>query len=275
MKTRTVWMVTMALAAVPLHAQSAKFEVASVKQNLDCGRLPVSAPEPGPGRLVLTCIPVESLLYVAFTEPTAGFPRLPIEGAPDWTRSELYTVEALADPSASQAEMRGPMLRALLEERFRLKAHVETRQVPVYELVVARSGSKLRQAAEECAPLTAGMPRGEKRPCHVLTGMGPTPGSLKVDLESTTVETFANRLSNLVERPVIDQTGLSGTFDIVMEFAPDQATPRSYRPERVAPDPTKPGVFTAIQEQLGLKLDSARGPGKVLVVDQIERPTEN
>lgn len=273
--TAKLWMAAIVLTALPVSAQTPQFDVASIKRTLDCGRSgPVNAPAQGPGRLVMFCVPVESLLYTAFVGLTSDFPRLPIEGTPDWARSELYTVEAIADPATPQAWMRGPMLKALLEDRLHLKAHEETRQVPVYELTVSKGKAKLKPAAGECAPLVPTMPRGEKRPCHVLTGMG-APGMLKVDLESATLETFAHRLGNLVERPVIDKTGLAGTFDILMEFAPDQATPRFYRPELVAPDSTKAGIFTAIQEQLGLKLDSARGPGKVLVVDRIERPSEN
>jgi uncharacterized protein (TIGR03435 family) len=179
------------------------------------------------------------------------------------------------------------MLQVLLEDRFKLKVHREIRELPVYELTVAKGGLKMQQS--KCTP--GPPPPQENRPpgrglqvagCGSLlggvNGLNRTENGIGTEIPS--LLTF---LANLTRREVIDKTGLTGRFDLHLEWAPDEAMtapPDPLRPD----DPTKPApsataggasIFAAIQEQLGLKLESTKGPAEVLVIDHVEKPTEN
>lgn len=255
-----------------------KFDVASIKLNKDCGSLPLGAPQPSPGRIFIQCSPMRGYILSAYVGFASGIRyenySVPIEGAPGWVSQDLYDIQAQAEGNPRQELMRGPMLQTLLEERLNLKIREEAREVPVYELTVAKGGAKIQPHREgECLPLdmASATERGEKPFCRTLMGLH-SASSIVVDLQGVSLDTFGKRLSVVLERPVIDRTGLTGLFDIKLEFSPDQATPRAVRP---GAEPTGPGVFTAIQEQLGLRLEAAKGPGKVLVIEHIERPSEN
>jgi len=188
------------------------------------------------------------------------------------------------------------MLQALLEDRFKLKMHLESREVPVYALTVANGGSKLKPFQQgSCVPLNPSNlppppPPAGQRNCNASVGVGVDSGpSIKVEAQGTSLDYFTGLLSLALDRPVIDKTGIAGSFEIHLEFAPDRTTPRFLPggdmnpglPGAGAPPaaPSEPtggrSIFTAIQEQLGLKLDSARGSRYVLVIDSVERPSEN
>jgi bla regulator protein BlaR1 len=287
-KVVVLWISAMALLAIPIavgvHAQSVqipKFEVASIKPCKD---------EPGtrrggtnsvtPGRLNTGCMALadENHLgliqraYVRFANGQAnGFQVIPIKGGPSWVRNELFEIIAKAEAGASPAMMQGPMLQRLLEDRFQLRVHRETTEVPVF--VLSANKAKLKPAAPgECTPLPGGyplppLPAGQ-RYCKVRIGMQPP----AIDAEGSTIAEFSKLLAILLQRPVIDQTGITGSYNIHLDFTPDSATP-GLAP---ATDATAGvSLFTAIQEQLGLKLDKGRGPGEFIVIDAVQKPSAN
>jgi len=205
------------------------------------------------------------MISVAYS-PTFSrfFPDERIAGGPDWMDSERYTLEARAERAVSAAEM-GAMLRTLLAQRFKLTVRVETRELPVYALVLARSdrrlGPELRRSEMACAG----------PPCGIGGGVG------RYNLVKSELGLFANVLTELVGRPVLDRTGLDGSFDGTLTWTP---TPEELGPFREAPPAAPapgfgPSLFTALEEQFGLKLQSQRGPVEFLTVESLERPTPN
>lgn len=191
-----------------------------------------------------------------------------IAGAPDWARSEHYDIAAAADRDAQVSEIR-EMLQRLLEDRFQLKSHWETKQAAVYHLVVSHA-SKLNAAESEACPSILdkskpGGPPGDA-PCGALKN---SPGHAKG--YRLTAAQLASSLSFFLQRPVLDMTGLTGSYDIVLQWTPENIRMASPTPVEQGP----PSIFTAIQEQLGLRLVSARGPVKMLRIDHLVRPSEN
>ena len=177
-------------------------------------------------------------------------------------------------PVDTPPDGRNVMLRSLLTDRFKLAAHLETRQVPIYSLVLANSnrrlGPKLEPGLPECAPT------GRANPPPECGGGGR--GLLKASYRD--MPTLAKVLSSMpaVGRPVVDNTGLTGNYKIEVRFNPAAQTLSTTPPgSGAAPPPPidsdAPSIFTALQEQLGLKLEDAKGPIQVLVIDHIERPT--
>ncbi|MBV8729111.1 MAG: TIGR03435 family protein, partial [Acidobacteriia bacterium] len=254
---------------------------------------PGGSPIISPGRLNTGCAPL------AAPYPTAGliqraYGRLPlgrvvrlgssvpISGGPAWIYSDYYTINAEAPGNASEAVMEGPMLQALLEDRFRLRVHRQTRQVPVYALTVAKGGPKIKPITEsncvarDYSKFPPPPPPPGKRPCFDMIARGAGPNAKIRDDESTS-DYFTKLLGLALDRPVIDRTGLTGKYNLVLEFAVDQATARlaDDLPTQPSDEPPAPSIFTAVEEQLGLRLVSTRGPREFLVIDHIERPSEN
>lgn len=211
------------------------------------------------------------------------FLETPLKGGPSWIGSDRYTINAKAEGTPSGDTMSGPMLQALLEDRFKLKIHRETKEIPVYELTVAKGGPKLKPFKEgSCVPidpanLTGEFPplaAGEKRCSSLTVPKGPANNGwlvMTMDTQGISVEHFSKLLQ--LERPVINRTGIAGRFDFHLEYA--FASGRGSAP--TAPlDETSVGlsVFTVV-EQLGLRLQPAKGPQDSLVIDSIERPIEN
>jgi len=195
--------------------------------------------------------------------------RMQIFGSPDWAKTDTWDIEARGG-DAPIAEMYGPMLQKLLEERFHLKIHKETRQLPVYILTVAKNGSKLSATKEGgCVALDLKNMQ-PPAPGSVRCGSGSVRGNAArtvIDSHGQTVTALAAQgFHGDLDRPVIDQTGLTGMFDIHLEFAREGAP---------AGDLSAPSLFTAVQEQLGLRLTPDKGPVEVLVIDHLERPSEN
>jgi len=260
-----------------------RFEVAAIracKNYVPQGRSGAGREIVSPGGIDLQCEPVRGLIQTAYVLFANGrmnpFTFVPIEGGPSWINSERYTIAAKADGSPSQAAMHGPMLQALLEDRFNAKVHRETRQIPVYFLTVDKRGLKLKPFPEgSCTPLDrvsyfATFPPPElpklsagARFCRdESTSNGP---NRVVDAEATSIDSLV-RVSLRLDRPVINQTGVTGLFNFHLEYAPDQKT---------LDDPLgAPSIFTVLQ-QLGLRLEAGKGPGEFLVIDRVERPTEN
>jgi uncharacterized protein (TIGR03435 family) len=180
-----------------------------------------------------------------------------VAGLPEWAKTEPIAVEAKMDSDTTRALRKLPqmeqwkqmqlMLQAMLADRFALQAHRETRDLPIYELTVAKSGSKMKQTTPDRGGGSADYDSG------------------KVTGHQISIESVAANLSFAVGRVIVNKTGLDGGYDFTLEYAPDGAD---------ASD-TRPPIFTALEEQLGLKLEPSHGPVDVIVVDHIERPTAN
>jgi uncharacterized protein (TIGR03435 family) len=278
----------------PSTAAAPAFEVASVKLSTNCdsgggrsGQSPVS--------FNLPCVSLRGLIRVAYSvQAGANFPsrRVDVLGGPGWLDTDRYDIfaKAAASANASPAEMMGPMLQTLLEERFKVKVHKEARDAPVYELTVAKNNPKLQPSKEgSCVPmdlnnLPQNVKPGDPMPKFCGGGGGKLmDGGLIQDWYGVSMAELAGRmLPSYVDRPVIDKTGLTGRFDVHLEFAPDNAMSRTGAVrlngvDSPAPstDTTEPSIFTALQEQLGLKLSPAKGSVEVIAVDHAEKPSAN
>jgi uncharacterized protein (TIGR03435 family) len=275
------------LSGPPLRAQvqsatdRPSFEVASVKPNTSTTNQ-IRVGMPGNGRFTITNMPLAELIRFAYElQP------FQLTGAPDWANNQRFDVTATFNTNSGPGLVRH-MVQSLLAERFNLAVHPETREMPIYEMVLARSdgrlGEKLRPAGPECAPMT--LPPGMEQPLPAPAAAGaggrggPLPGSGCpmifgngfMSARKTTMEQLARNLSRTVRRIVVDKTGLAGYFDADLEFLPDgpQMQQAPGAPAFPNPNPDAPSIYTAMQEQLGLKLDSARGPVEQLVVDRVE-----
>jgi uncharacterized protein (TIGR03435 family) len=198
---------------------------------------------------------------------------------PGWLDSDLYDLDAKAEGAASLDQTIGRVLQVFLEDRCKLKVHREARETAVYALTVAEGGPKLKESTpDSCTPLDLGHPPAdpETAPCGFLIMRGSN-GSMIADAHGITMAEFAARALTRVDRPVIDKTGLTGRYEIHLEYgitgpmrvngeAPDITLPA---------DPAGASMFTAVQSQLGLRLSSDKAPIDVIVVDSIERPSGN
>jgi uncharacterized protein (TIGR03435 family) len=242
-------------AQAPVPTDRLAFEVASIKLNKS-GVGPVGAPGDrfSNGQFRTTNIPLRLLMRQAFQRMQTD----EIEGGPAWLDTDRWDITAKAEsPAASML----PMIRTLLAERFKLTTHHETKERPVYALVMARRDGRLGPSLH---PSTG---QGQNRQLAGAFTARATPFKLLVDV-----------LAAAVQQRVIDRTGLSGTYDIDLHWTPAATPLQSDSPSSAAAAATPsdaPSIFTAVQEQLGLKLDSTRAPVDVLVIDQVERPTEN
>ncbi|MBZ5576437.1 MAG: TIGR03435 family protein [Acidobacteriia bacterium] len=270
-----------ALASVGLWAQSVgsplTFEVASIKPSSADAHNVMIQMQPG-GGVRMTNVTLRILLAQAYDVRD-----FQISGGPGWMASDRFDITAKTDRSTgadapppdprqiSEAQMKTfqeqlrERLRGLLAERFRLTAHRETKDAPVYALLVAKNGSKL-QEAKEGSPTSGRMMMGRAQ----ITGDG-----VKLQL-------LAQVLSNQLGRPVLDKTELTGNYDFKLTWTPDPGQgggPFGPPPPGVEPppppDPNGPSLFTAVQEQLGLRLESQKGPVDMIVVDRAEKPSEN
>jgi uncharacterized protein (TIGR03435 family) len=257
------------------------FEVASVRPNkTGDGRIMLGL-QPG-GRFNATNVPLRMLLRQAF-----NVQEFQIVGGPDWMTSDRFDIVAKAPEGNFTADVMRPMLRSLLTERFKLVVHNETREMPIYALVKARDdgrlGPNLSPAAIDCAAVTRGRrggpppapPQpGQKMECGFMIGPG------RMNAGGMPMANLAQTLSPQVGRIVIDKTELTGTYDFELTYAPEglgSAFPGGgagplLNGGPVPADPNAPNLFTALQEQLGLKLDSQRGPVDVIVIDSVEQP---
>jgi uncharacterized protein (TIGR03435 family) len=183
-----------------------------------------------------------------------------ITGGPAWVASDEYDVEAVAGEGVDIHEQGQAMLAKLLADRFQLKFHREQRTIPVYALTVAKGGSKLT-AAKEGGMQNAG--------CEHFGACS---------FRSEPLAHFVRWLANAVlDRPVVDKTGIAGTFDFTLKWTPDESqfSTSGLRAPAAGDNAMAPPLFTAIEEQLGLKLEPEKAPAEVLVIDHVERPTEN
>jgi uncharacterized protein (TIGR03435 family) len=262
------------VAVAVAHAQQAEtlaFEITSVTANRTGDRSSRFQLLPG-GRFVATNTTVRALLQAAYR-----FDFLPFQviGGPSWLDSERFDVEGRGGTSASPADV-DAMVRSLLVTRFKMTYAKETRDMPVYHLLTradGRAGPQLRPTSKPCdrTPISVNVPAADAN-APPRCGARFTRGTLgqKVEGVGATLDELAQRLSGPVQRIVVNRTGLGGAFDYELEFTPDnnQAAANAGADSGLA-------LFTALQEQLGLRLASARGPVDVLVVHSAERPEEN
>lgn len=290
-------------APPPWDAPHLEFEVASVKSNKSGPTMMMMRTLPT--SFNVTNLPLRMLITQAYR--VSGYQ---LVGGPGWIDSERFDIVAKA-PEGSRPDQTPLMLRGLLAERFKLKVHGETRDTPIYALVLARSdgklGPKLSKTTDDCQkiqeerlaaakaargsgpgrgqPLPPGlMPAPGERPiCTVSMNAGPSPGGglpvITMRAGGQTMEALARNLSGNVNRQVVDRTGLTGLYDYELQYSMQQAglttTPvGGATPAPAAPIDDGPTIFDALRE-LGLKLEAERGPVEHLVIDSVERPTED
>jgi uncharacterized protein (TIGR03435 family) len=243
-----VTLVFVQLSPRGLASQTFSFDVVSIKRSAPNAPPGSGGLQPG-GRYRLANGPTRILIGVAY--PAAE----EIIGAPDWVTYENYDVTAVGGTRATDDEV-AAMMRSMLAQRFNLQARIETRERPVYALTLARRdrtlGPNLRSST--CTEADAG-----KAPCVARFGRG------SIAAGGFSMEWLAVNLRGGAGRPVVDRTGLTGGYDFTLDYAFGAPVLDS------APD-AKPSLFTALQEQLGLKLEPAQAPLPVVVVERIERP---
>jgi uncharacterized protein (TIGR03435 family) len=268
-------------------SEPSTFEVASIKPN-NSGDNGMFFNYQG-GRFSATNVTLRNLIRNSF-----GVQDSQIVGGPTWMNSDRFNLLAKGEvgqsPAFPVAHMGGPsrlqlMMQALLSDRFKLVVHKENRELNVYALVVERSdgrlGAGLRHSDVDCAwlavearrtsssaPATSG--QEQANPCSLSRGVG------SISMVGRPLSQLTNSLSSILGRPVVDHTGLTGNFDINLTWTPEQVAPAfSVTPEPTAAPADGPPIFTAIREQLGLKLVSQKSAAEVLVVDRAEPPVEN
>ena len=245
------------------------FEVASIKPNKS-GSGSMSVGYPTGNRFVMVNGPVSSLVRSAYSSDTNE-----LVGAPGWVETERYDVTALAGREATTDELR-EMLRTLLSTRLKLIVHYQTEERPVYALRLARPdgsfGPQLRKSEIDCEALYAaqrtGKPLDVKAPANGAPPCGMSAGGGVVRSGGTSLAVLVGNISGAAGRVVVDKTGLTGNYEFTLRW---DARPPGSPPT----DDDRPSVFTALQEQLGLKLEPDRAPLRVLVIDRIEKPTED
>jgi uncharacterized protein (TIGR03435 family) len=277
-----------ALLAAPLAAQQPAplYEVASVKANKDSTAVPRF--QVAPGRYTWSAYTVKGLIGTAFQRN--AFDGREVLGGPDWIDKDRFDVTVQAPAGAVLTDPDGfpggvfAMMRAVLADRFGLLTHNEVRERPVYALTLARPdrrlGDGLKRADSDCSQamrqLAAPVP-GPRPPGPPPCTFGGPPGRIEGNV--VTLAMFANILARTVGRPVIDRTGVNDYFNFTLEYTPEAGItgplPPGAQPQEPPPGRDAPSLFTAVQEQLALKLESTRAPVDVLVIDRVSQPTEN
>jgi uncharacterized protein (TIGR03435 family) len=258
----------LALASdVPTSAQGPAFDAVSIKVNRSGGSR-------SQFRGTLSGISVTNNTLLDIIRNVWNVNRLQIVGGPSWIGEDRFDIEAKASGKANRDELVA-MAKTMLAERFNLAVHQEMRPIPVYALVLARSdgrlGPTLRRSLASCDtrnPPAPGAPLPEPPPplggvdlpaCGTNTGRG------MLRAAGIELEAFTRNMAGAAGRIIVDRTGLTGSFDMVLRFNADA--------NDVSSD--LPSLFAAVQEQLGLKLDPQTAPAEVLVIDRVEKPTEN
>jgi uncharacterized protein (TIGR03435 family) len=246
-----------------------KFEVASIKPAKPGARGTYISNKPG-GRFTVMNMSTKDLIILAYSiQP------FQLSGGPSWLNSDRYDIEAKPEhpvnvkPGMSYDQLQNAFdeqmqrLQSLLKDRCKLTFHRETKEAPVYALVIAKSGPKIPAAQT-----------ADKTP-RLSIGMGQLSG------KQVPISELAKSLSRQLGRVVIDKTNLQGNYDFTLKWTPEERSPQALGPAPMGkdapppPDPNGPSLFTALQEQLGLKLESQKGPVEILVIDHVEKPSEN
>jgi uncharacterized protein (TIGR03435 family) len=248
------------------------FEVASIRRNISGDQGSQIRVQPG-GQIVVTNNSLYNLIRNAYG--TQRFEMVPGAQLPSWIDSDRWDILAKPPADAPQREEQMQLrLRSLLEDRFKLDARREVREMPIYALVVARSdgqlGPQMKRSGDECAAAARARAAGEAAAplppggfCGTRTGNG------NVSMRGVPLANFVRNLGGMTGRFVVDKTGLTGPFDLDLQWTPDQAIGAG----GAQTDGTS--LFAAMLEQLGLRLEARRAPVEVLVVNSAERPTED
>jgi uncharacterized protein (TIGR03435 family) len=269
------------LVPVPVRAQS--FAAASIKRSPpERSAVPIPEVTFQPGRLVVENTSLRELIIRAF-----GVPAFRIEGGPEWMMADRFDITASAGRNATAQEMHA-MLRGLLAERFQLRTRTERRELPVYELRLARDdgrmGPRLQSSSRDCSGAIAredvepSRQSDERDPCRLRSraNVSPTGAVMTWQRDGIPMSVFATMLTGPARRVVVDRTGLTGVYDIDFSWSPD-----AVRMILDGPEPfvtvTAPveglSLRTALRDQLGLSLDAARSPVDVLVIEAAQLPT--
>jgi uncharacterized protein (TIGR03435 family) len=226
------------------------WEIVSVKPaQIPCSQ---SWLQPTPDGMKVECLSVLSLVKFAFEIVEDSR----ILDAPSWLKENFYNIDAKVsgEDAAAEAQVSGEqrllMLQVLLADRFMLKSHRETRELPIYALVVAKGGSKMKKTS----------------PDEVARARIRMPGKGELDAVAISVDFLPQYLRGELDRPVVDKTGLTGKYDFTLRFAPGLSA---------EPDSDAVSIFTAVQEQVGLRLEPSKAPLSVLVIDHVEKPSAN
>lgn len=288
----------LALGASQLHAQVLhatgplpSFEVATIKPSTDGKPVP-SITTPTESRTMN--VTARNLIEQAYQIPWTSGLNERVLGGPAWIDNDHFDVEARIDESMAapfsalsneqRKEQTSLMMQALLADRFKLKVHFETRQLPIYALAVAKGGPKLA-AAEELPPVAESDDRQRAGAVPSLSAGSLRKGVLVLyqgqEAEMTAREATIDQLvhwlagySEIGGRTVVNQTGLTGMYDFTLRWTRERLTMPAQQ-SAPSPEPEAPALFTSLPEQLGLRLISTKGPVEVLVIDHIERPSEN
>jgi uncharacterized protein (TIGR03435 family) len=258
--------------------QRLAFDVASIKRTDPNDTRPGADFTTRPGGILIA----RNNAVSNFITNAYDVPYYAVLGGPEWMRNDRYNLEARADGERSRAELM-LMVQTLLADRFQFRMHRETRELPAYVLTVARGGAKLTRSKDgDCvrrdpdkpmpppAPLAPGETRRPGCGNNLLSSRGATPPNLIWSAVGIDMAGVTGTLAVFFRRPVVDRTGLTGIYNIQLELPPLQPATT----DGGTPDPGV-SVFTVLHEQLGLRVEEGRGPVDVLVVDGIERPTEN
>jgi uncharacterized protein (TIGR03435 family) len=252
-------------SAPPAYPRTLSFDVASIRENTTHDQHTHNSIYNtwSNSRFTATNVPLKMLLQWSFDIPESR-----IFGAPAWLDSTTFDIEAKSDASVDEQMAKMPpdqaklqklaMMQALLTDRFKLVTHTETREMPVFDLVVAKGGPRFKPSDASGTTISA-------------SGSGVH--RIHVQGSDNTIELLARELAQPVGRIVIDKTGIDGRYDVTLLWTPDDAPPPLLNG---APDPNPPpDIYTALQEQLGLKLESIKGPVNVLVIDHVAPPSAN
>jgi uncharacterized protein (TIGR03435 family) len=269
----TVLLVCAAIAP-PARAQRPAFEVASIRRNVSVGQLSSIRGQPG-GRITVTNHTLRNII-----RNTNRLQSYQLVGGPDWIDRDRWDIVAkgAGDPSFEQLVA---MMQTLLADRFKLVTHLETRDMPIYALMLARPdgrlGPRLKASTVDCAAIAADA-RTQGGTAPPPPGAGPRCGTNmsfgRMRSSAAPMTDVARNLSIAAGRTVLDRTGLTGIFDVDVTWKPDVPAGAPEASGNISTDDA-PSLFTALQEQLGLKLDAQRGPVEVLVIDSATRPMED
>lgn len=264
-----------AVCQIQTPSQIPGFEVASIKLSSPAGGGAQIGVSPG-GMFTARNVTVRTLIQQAF-----DLRDFQVSGGPGWLDAQLYDIVAKGNGAAvSDDEIRKMTdeqrkafkaqfllkLQMLLADRFQLKAHRETRELPIYALIVAKSGPKIKPAGGETVP-------------GGLTVGGGDGGQTAITGSSVTMAALARLLSSRVGRAVVEMTDLKGDYDFKMSFTPEMGpqpgSPGDGTGQPAGVDTGGPSIFTALQEQLGPRLEAQKGPVEVVVIDSVQKPSEN
>jgi uncharacterized protein (TIGR03435 family) len=251
-------------------APQPSFEVASVKRNTSGGDWDTHSGPPESAGFRANNMTLKMLIKIAYRVKDSQ-----ISGGPGWIDSDRYDIAARLAENNLSADRSRLMLQTLLEERFRLALRREMRTIPVYALIASSGGLQLPKSTHtSCVEFPAGSPPTPSAPGQApsIPCGGFVTGPNLLEGGNISMSEFVDVLGNMLDRPVVDKTGFTGTFTVRLDFNSEGIFGRH---DDSNPDNPRPSIFTAIHEQLGLRLEPQKGPVEVLVINHVEKPNEN